>query len=84
MTKYVAGYTGPMLPAAPPRDNVMTPTLGSPGMGRGPMGRGPRGPMGGPGRPMPSRMKKGGSVKSSASKRADGIATKGKTRGKMV
>jgi hypothetical protein len=29
-------------------------------------------------------MKKGGSVKSSASKRADGIATKGKTRGKMV
>jgi hypothetical protein len=29
-------------------------------------------------------MKKGGSVKSSASKRADGIATKGKTRGRMV
>jgi hypothetical protein len=29
-------------------------------------------------------MKKGGSVKSSASKRADGIAKKGKTRGKMV
>lgn len=28
--------------------------------------------------------KKGGSVKSSASKRADGIAMKGKTRGKMV
>jgi hypothetical protein len=28
-------------------------------------------------------MKKGGSVTSSASKRADGIATKGKTRGKM-
>jgi len=28
--------------------------------------------------------KKGGSVKSSASKRADGIAKKGKTRGKMV
>ena len=28
--------------------------------------------------------KKGGSVKSSASKRADGIAIKGKTRGKMV
>jgi hypothetical protein len=26
----------------------------------------------------------GGSVKSSASKRADGIAKKGKTRGKMV
>jgi hypothetical protein len=29
-------------------------------------------------------MKKGGSVKSSASKRADGVAVKGKTRGKMV
>jgi hypothetical protein len=31
-----------------------------------------------------SPFKKGGSVKSSASKRADGIAVKGKTRGKMV
>lgn len=29
-------------------------------------------------------MKKGGSVKSSASKRADGCAIRGKTRGKMV
>ena len=29
-------------------------------------------------------MKKGGMVKSSASKRADGCAVKGKTRGKMV
>jgi hypothetical protein len=29
-------------------------------------------------------MKKGGQVKSSASKRADGIATKGKTRGKII
>ena len=29
-------------------------------------------------------MKKGGVVKSSASKRADGIATKGKTKGRMV
>ena len=28
--------------------------------------------------------KKGGAVKSSASKRADGIATKGKTRGKII
>jgi hypothetical protein len=28
--------------------------------------------------------KKGGSIKSSASKRADGIAKKGKTRGRMV
>ena len=31
-----------------------------------------------------SPFKKGGSVKSSASKRADGIAQRGKTRGKMV
>jgi hypothetical protein len=29
-------------------------------------------------------MKKGGSVKSSASKRADGIAKKGKTKGRIV
>ena len=32
----------------------------------------------------PQKMKAGGSVKSSASKRADGIAKKGKTRGRMV
>jgi hypothetical protein len=30
------------------------------------------------------KMKKGGMVKSSASKRADGIAIKGKTKGRMV
>jgi hypothetical protein len=30
------------------------------------------------------KMKKGGMVKSSASKRADGVAVKGKTRGRMV
>jgi hypothetical protein len=30
------------------------------------------------------KYKKGGSVKSSASKRADGIATKGKTKGRMI
>jgi hypothetical protein len=30
------------------------------------------------------KMKKGGIVKSSASKRADGIALRGKTRGRMV
>jgi len=29
-------------------------------------------------------MKKGGSVKSSASKRADGIAQRGKTKGRMI
>lgn len=32
----------------------------------------------------PQGMKKGGAVKSSASKRGDGIAKKGKTRGRMV
>jgi hypothetical protein len=32
----------------------------------------------------PNQMKKGGMVKSSASKRADGIAKKGKTQGRMV
>jgi hypothetical protein len=32
----------------------------------------------------PAGMKKGGMVKSSASKRADGCAQRGKTRGKMV
>jgi hypothetical protein len=32
----------------------------------------------------PVKKKAGGMVKSSASKRADGIAKKGKTRGKMV
>ena len=34
--------------------------------------------------PNAGRMKKGGSVKSSASKRGDGIAQRGKTKGKMV
>jgi hypothetical protein len=33
---------------------------------------------------MAGGFKKGGSVKSSASRRADGIAKKGKTRGKMI
>jgi hypothetical protein len=42
----------------------------------GAMGRNPR-------PANPSMFKKGGSVKSSASKRADGIAMKGKTRGRM-
>ena len=32
----------------------------------------------------PMGMKKGGKVGSSASKRADGVASKGKTKGKMV
>jgi hypothetical protein len=33
---------------------------------------------------MGEKYRKGGKVKSSASKRADGVAKKGKTRGKMV
>jgi hypothetical protein len=37
-----------------------------------------------PAAPGPSGMKKGGKVMSSASKRGDGIAQRGKTRGKMV
>ena len=32
----------------------------------------------------PVKKKKGGAIKSSASKRADGCAVRGKTRGKMV
>ena len=35
-------------------------------------------------KPTAENMKKGGSVKSSASRRADGIATKGKTKGRFV
>lgn len=35
-------------------------------------------------KPKPKGMKKGGVVKSSASKRADGIAQRGKTKGKML
>jgi hypothetical protein len=36
------------------------------------------------GNKQPTQLRKGGSVKSSASKRADGCASKGKTRGRMV
>ena len=32
----------------------------------------------------PTQLRKGGSVKSSASKRADGVAIRGKTKGRMV
>ena len=39
---------------------------------------------GGEHQPYAKPMKKGGMARSSASKRADGIAVKGKTRGKMV
>jgi len=53
--------------------------------------RAKRAELGDTGRPTPlmvdemaSPFKKGGSVKSSASRRADGIASRGKTRGRMI
>ena len=36
------------------------------------------------GNKQPTQLRKGGSVKSSASKRADGVAIRGKTKGRMV
>ena len=98
MTRYSAGYKGPMLPAAGPRP-ALNPGGGMPGgvkpaptrprpMSTGPS-LSPRGAMTGGGRPAPTRpmpsmgYKKGGSV-GSASKRADGCCVKGKTRGKMI
>ena len=105
MTRYVKGYTGPMLPAAGPRSAAPTPnprlvnpvsggTIATPKPaptipGMRPPGPAPTGPMvpvrGGGMAPasVATMMKKGGKV-SSASKRADGCATKGKTKGKMV
>ena len=138
MTRYVPGYKGPMLPAAPPRPGTrpgVKPTVtGAPdknlpftinnkptpnvmGLGTaaqanpkigGMLGGGPKigGMLGGGGAGLGSvmqnnprmaqniggigaalgkrmGMKKGGKV-SSASKRADGIAVKGKTRGRIV
>ena len=74
------------------------PFAGMAAKGAGPIAPGLEGPMPGPAqaqKPMASPamnrarmgaatpMKKGGSI-SSASKRADGIATKGKTKGKMI
>jgi hypothetical protein len=80
--------TNPM-PAAPARPGLRpmgpAPMTGGPKPAPMPMaGTRPMGPApmtGGP-KPMPM-MKKGGKV-SSASKRADGCAIKGKTKGKMV
>jgi hypothetical protein len=61
----------PKMPMVPPRTSL-----------RGTMGS-KRPPDLTPSRFKP-KMKKGGMVKSSASKRADGIAKKGKTKGRMV
>ena len=80
------------LPAAPSRPGVKPTITGAPATpitpkpmgaltGMRPQGLGTTG---GPlVKPRPPGMKKGGKV-SSASKRADGIATKGKTKGKIV
>lgn len=85
------GPRGPAMPRGPmPATNVLV---------RGPAapmidGGGPANPMPMPRGPMPMTnvkppppgmaMKKGGKVKSSASKRADGIAQRGKTKGKII
>lgn len=53
------------------------------GKGSGGGGGGMDGPMGKSGKMLKSNYKAGGTVRSSASKRADGIATKGKTRGRI-
>ena len=89
--RYVPGYKGPTLPG--PTINPKDPRL-APAVSTRPPGPAPTGPMtpvrGGGMLPnsiavmaKPS-MKKGGVVKSSASKRADGIATKGKTKGRII
>ena len=59
----------PQMPAAP--SVARTPTMSPQGMNRGPVG------------PQRPGFKKGGSV-SSASKRADGCAQRGKTKGRMI
>jgi hypothetical protein len=100
MTRYAPGYTGPMLPAAPKRPGVKPTVTGAPatpmtpkpapagmtGLGSAAQNN-PRmmGNLGALGAGLGKRMgmKEGGSV-SSASKRADGCAVKGKTKGKMV
>jgi hypothetical protein len=88
------GLSGALSNATNNATNAIASTRSTP-VGLGALGSGPnqsrpgRGPgLGALGRGGPGvggmAMKKGGSVKSSASKRADGIAVKGKTRGKIV
>ena len=80
--RYAPGHKGPTLPGPRPRTPVVSTRPPAPA---------PTGPMtpvrGGGMAPasvatMMKKMKKGGSV-SSASKRADGIAKQGKTKGKI-
>lgn len=84
--RYVPGRKGPTLPGPGPRPTPVSTR---------PLGPAPTGPMtpvrGGGMAPasMATMMKKGGKVKcmakgGSASKRADGCATKGKTKGKII
>jgi hypothetical protein len=84
---------GPQMPAA--LSTARPPTMSPQGMNRAPVGPQRPAPMSSPpagmqprslaprGPGMPPGFKKGGSV-SSASKRADGIAQRGKTRGKYL
>ena len=72
-------------PAKPPKKEGSDKPVGS-GGGRGSAGGGGMNPADiekVPGKRQ-LKMAKGGSVKSSASKRADGIAIRGKTKGRMV
>ncbi len=85
------GSRGPITQPGPmPRPPIAGPRPGIPprdiGLGNGPRGTGgiPRpGIKIDPANPRPTMMKKGGKV-SSASKRGDGCAIKGKTKGRMV
>jgi hypothetical protein len=74
--------------AMSPQGKIQQAMTGNVGMAAGPMpgaasSAAKRTPPSVYGTPMSGGMKKGGSV-SSASKRGDGIASRGKTRGKMV
>jgi hypothetical protein len=66
-----------------PAPTIQQPTAGVRPMGPAPMTGGPKPAPGMGGRPGLPMMKKGGKV-SSASKRADGIAVKGKTKGRII
>jgi hypothetical protein len=96
--RYVPGYKGPTLPGPTinPKDPRLAPAtvtrLRGPAPTRPmPAPTGPMTPVRGGGMLPQSiavmakpSMKKGGVVKSSASKRADGCATKGKTKGRII
>ena len=73
----------PMTGGPKPAPTIQQPTAGVRPMGPAPTTGGGLPAPGTGGRPGLPRMKKGGKV-SSASKRADGIAVKGKTRGRII